>query len=220
MNLADRMRDLLDPLRRYQVMAADFLDQRTPRERQMLAIMAGAVAIWLIYWIINVFLMNPLVRSQNNVEARQRVLQKIMILQSDYRRIESEVNKLERMIRSGQRGNVLSNLETMANQASIKDKIASMDPKSSPPNDLYKENVIEVRLKSVNLKQLVDYLYRIESSGQLLKIKRLRIKTRSDDAKLLDVNFRVSSFQTLPPGQRQRPVGRQARALPPPRPPQ
>lgn len=220
MNLADRMRDLLDPLRRYQVMAADFLDQRTPRERQMLAIMAGAVAVWLIYWIINVFLMNPLVRSQNNVEARQRVLQKIMILQSDYRRIESEVNKLERMIRSGQRGNVLSNLETMANQANIKDKIASMDPKSSPPNDLYKENVIEVRLKSVNLKQLVDYLYRIESSGQLLKIKRLRIKTRSDDAKLLDVNFRVSSFQTLPPGQRRRPVGRQARALPPPRPPQ
>ena len=220
MNLADRMRDLLDPLRRYQVMAADFLDQRTPRERQMLAIMAGAVAVWLIYWIINVFLMNPLVRAQNNVEARQRVLQKIMILQSDYRRIESEVSKVERMIRSGQRGNVLSNLETMANQANIKDKIASMDPKSSPPNDLYKENVIEVRLKSVNLKQLVDYLYRIESSGQLLKIKRLRIKTRSDDAKLLDVNFRVSSFQTLPPGQRRRPVGRQARALPPPPPPQ
>ena len=220
MNLADRMRDLLDPLRRYQVMAADFLDQRTPRERQMLAIMAGAVAVWLIYWIINVFLMNPLAQSRKNVEARQRVLQNMMILQSDYRRIEFEVNKLERMIQSGQRGNVLSNLETMANQANIKDKIASMDPKSSPPNDLYRENVIEVRLKSVNLKQLVDYLYRIESSGQLLKIKRLRIKTRSDDASLLDVNFRVSSFQTLPPGQQRRTVSRQARAAPPPRPPQ
>jgi hypothetical protein len=88
----------------------------------------------------------------------------------------------------------------MASQAQIKDKITSMDPKSSPPNDLYKESVIEVRLKNINLKQLVDYLYRVERSSELLKIKRLRIKTRSDNPGYLDVNFRVSSFQPLPPG--------------------
>ncbi len=200
MNLAGRAAVLLEPLRRYQVAAADFLDQRTPRERQMLAVMAGAIGLWLIYWLVLALLLNPLEASRKSVQARARALQDILIIQSDYRRIESQVAALDRMIRSGRHGNVLSRLEMMANQAQIKDRITSMDPKSAPPNDLYLESVIEVRLKDVNLKQLVDYLFRIERASELLKIKRLRIKTRSDNPGYLDVNFRVSSFQPLPAG--------------------
>jgi general secretion pathway protein M len=200
MTLAERADVLLEPLRRYQVAAADFLDQRTPRERQMLALMAGAIGLWLIYWLVLGLLLNPLEASRKSVQARARALQDILIIQSDYRRLESQVASLDRMIRSGRHGNVLSRLEMMASQAQIKDKITSMDPKSSPPNDLYRESVIEVRLKNVNLKQLVDYLFRIERASELLKIKRLRIKTRSDNPGYLDVNFRVSSFQPLPPG--------------------
>jgi hypothetical protein len=74
-----------------------------------------------------------------------------------------------------------------------------MDPKSTPPNDLYRESVIEVRLQSVNLKELTDYLFKVENSGSFLKIKRLRIKSRTDDPGHLDVSFRVSSFEPLNP---------------------
>lgn len=198
MDLRERTERLIEPLRRYQVKLADFIDQRTPRERQMLAALTVAFGLWLLYWAVAGVLFHPLQSSRRLVAARESALREMLILRSDYQRIQFQVAALEKMIRSGQHGNVLSRLETMASQARIKDKITSMDPKSAPPNDLYKENVIEVRLANVNLKQLVDYLYRIENSGQLLKIKRLRIKVRSDNTKYLDVNFRVSSFEPLP----------------------
>lgn len=202
MALRENIEQWAAPLQRYQVRFADFLEERTPRERRMLALMAGAIGVWLLYWIIAGLLINPLKESRTLLAKRESALREMLIMRSDYQRIQAQVGALERSIQAGPRGNVLSRLETMANQAQVKDKITSMDPKSAPPNDLYKEDVIEIRLANVNLKQLVDYLYRIENSNQLLKIKRLRIKVRNDDAKLLDVNFRVSSFEPLRPGAR------------------
>jgi len=200
MALRENIGRWMEPLQRYQVRFADFLDERTVRERQMLAAMAIAIGLWTLYWMVSGVLLGPLAASRAQVAARESALREMLILKSDYQRIQTQVGTLERSIKAGPQGNVLSRLETMANQAQIKDKITSMDPKSAPPNDLYKENVIEIRLSNVNLKQLVDYLYRIENSNQLLKIKRLRIKVRSDKAQFLDVNFRVSSFEPLPGG--------------------
>ena len=200
MALRESVESLLEPIRQYQVKFADFLDERTPRERQMLAAMAIAFGLWLLYWTVVGLLLNPLAESRRLVASREKAFGEMLILRADYQRIQSQVATLESMIRKGQHGIVLSRLETMASQAQIKDRIASMDPKSAPPNDLYKENVVEVRLANVNLKQLVDYLFRIESSSELLKIKRLRIKVRNDDTKYLDVNFRVSSFEPLQGG--------------------
>jgi type II secretory pathway component PulM len=190
----------MEALRRTQEAAMEFLDKRTPRERQMIGIMTVAIGLWLAYWIVVGLILHPIRDTQRAIEDRRVQLGQMLTMQSKYRRIQSQVAELEQRIRAGQQGNVLSSLETMASEAQIKDRITSMDPRSTPPNDLYKETVIEVRLANVNLKQLVDYLYRIQSSPVLLKVKRLRAKTRRDDPGYLDVNFRVSSFEPLRPG--------------------
>jgi hypothetical protein len=41
----------------------------------------------------------------------------------------------------------------------------------------------------------VNYLHRIEVSPQVLSVKSLRIRTRSDKPEMLDVTFTVSSFE-------------------------
>ncbi len=204
----------IEVLRRYQETVAAFLEKRTPRERQMLGLMTVAIGLWLAYWLVVGLILNPIRETDHAIASRQLALRQMLALQADYRRIQSQVGAIEQRIRAGQQGNVLSSLETMASDAQIKDRITSMDPRSTPPNDLYKETVIEVRLANVNLKQLVDYLYRIQSSPVLLKVKRLRAKTRTDDPGYLDVNFRVSSFEPLPPGAA-RPLGATPQPAPP-----
>ncbi len=194
-----RAAEVLEQVRGAQAKAAEFLDKRTPRERQMLALMAVAVGLWLLYWLVQGLILAPMEGAKRTIAAREVALRQMRILQSDYRRVQGQVSLLESQIRSGQQGNVLSMLEEMANEVQIKDKITSMDPRSTPPNDVYRESVIEVRLQQVNLKQLVDYLFKIENSGSFLKIKRLRLKTRSDDPGHLDVTFRVSSFEPINP---------------------
>ena len=47
----------------------------------------------------------------------------------------------------------------------------------------------------VSLPEIVQYLNAIESTRQMLSVKSLRMRTRSDAPELLDVNFMVSSFE-------------------------
>ena len=67
----------------------------------------------------------------------------------------------------------------------------------APTNDRYRETRVEVGLKGVTLPQTVSYLHAIESSRDLLTVKSLRIRTRSDKPELLDVVFTVSSFERI-----------------------
>jgi hypothetical protein len=72
-----------------------------------------------------------------------------------------------------------------------------MEPQTSLSSERYRETKVEVVLKSVTLGQAVNYLHQIESAEQVLSVKSLRIRTRRDDSKLLDVTFTVSSFEPL-----------------------
>jgi len=72
-----------------------------------------------------------------------------------------------------------------------------MEPQPAPSNDRYRETKVEVGLKGVTLPQTVSYLHQIESERQLLTVKSLRIRTRTDKPELLDVTFTVSSFERI-----------------------
>ncbi len=64
-------------------------------------------------------------------------------------------------------------------------------------DEKFKETRVEVRLKSVSLRDTISYLHAIEASNQLLTVKSLRIKDRPDKSSLLDVTFNVSTFDAL-----------------------
>jgi hypothetical protein len=72
-----------------------------------------------------------------------------------------------------------------------------MEPQSAPSNDRYRETKVEVTLEGASLPQTVKYLHEIETSGELLTVKTLRIRTRADKPELLDVVFTVSSFERI-----------------------
>jgi general secretion pathway protein M len=69
-----------------------------------------------------------------------------------------------------------------------------MKPTVSTPSEVYNEESVEVKMEGVTLEQLVRYLYQIETSPQLLKIKKLDIKPRYDNRQILTATFRVSAF--------------------------
>ena len=82
-----------------------------------------------------------------------------------------------------------------AGDAGIQDQLESIKPKQPSGNARYPETRVEVSLKGATLKQMVQYLYAIESAPVLLIIRSLRVKAREDDSGLIDVSFSVSSFE-------------------------
>jgi general secretion pathway protein M len=113
-------------------------------------------------------------------------------MQQDYQRQKSVIDSINSQLKKQPNFAIFSRLEELASQTGT--KILQINPMPSPPSELYKEELVEVKMQGVALEQLVRYLHQVENSPQFLKIKRLDIKPRPDNRQILNVTFRVSAF--------------------------
>jgi general secretion pathway protein M len=165
------------------------------RERLLIGAAGGMLVIALL-WLLVVM---PLIAAGDRISARadaaEQQLAVITRLRRDFDEVAHRLASVEQRIASEARGNLRTQLETMASAASV--KVESMEPQTSPANDRYKETKVEVGLAGVTLPQTVKYLHAIEQAPQVLSVKSLRIRTRPDKPELLDVTFTVSSFEPI-----------------------
>ena len=164
-----------------------------PRERLLVAVAGGVFLILvLLGGVINPVL-SASSRASRRVEAAEEELRTVQILRSRYDEVDARMTSVEQRIRSGPQGEIFTVLESLARASAV--TVDSMEPRTAPASDDYRETKVQVILRGATLAQLVNYLQQIESAPQLLSIKSLRIRTRSDKPELLDVNFMVSSFE-------------------------
>jgi general secretion pathway protein M len=163
------------------------------QERLLVLIAGGLFAVFVLFLGV----VNPVLRAASSAAARvgsaEQELEAVRRLRREYDEVHGRLATVEERIRSGPRGEIFTTLEKLASESAV--KIDSMEPRTSPASDAYRETKVQVALKSVTLAQLVNYLHRIDSSEQVLSIKSLRIRARKDKPDLLDVTFTVSSFE-------------------------
>ena len=167
----------------------------SPRERLLVA---GTGVVFLAFVLV-VGVVNPALsassRASRRVAAAEDELRAVQILRSRYDEVNARMASVEQRIQSGPKGEIFTVLESLARASAV--TVDSMEPRTAPASDDYRETKVQVILRGVTLAQLVTYLQRIESAPQLLSIKSLRIRTRSDKPELLDVTFSVSSFEAI-----------------------
>jgi type II secretory pathway component PulM len=166
-----------------------------PRERMLVLSAGGLLAAALVYVAIVNPLLGAIARTGDRAEAADQELRVMQRLRREYDALNDRLASVEQRIQSSPRGNLRSNLESLASQASI--RVESMEPQAAAPGEDYRESKVEVALERVTLTQTVNYLHQIESSPQVFSIKSLRIRKRPDNPELLDVSFSVSSFEPL-----------------------
>lgn len=166
-----------------------------PRERLLVSTAAGLVGVALLYVAVVLPLLGAISRAGQHREAAEQELKVMTRLRREYDALETRLADVERRIQASPRGNLRSNLENLARQASV--AVESMEPQASAPGERYRESKVEVALERVTLSQTVNYLHQIEASPQVLSVKSLRIRKRPDNPELLDVSFTVSSFEPL-----------------------
>lgn len=173
--------------------ARAWLDGLSPRER-MLVLAAGAA---LVAAVVVLGLVLPALRAaraaSERVASAEQELLAVQRLRHEYDEVQGRLAAVEERIRSGPRGEIFTTLEKLARDSAV--KVDSMEPRTAPASDDYRETRVQVALKGVTLAQLVNYLHRIDSSEQVLSIKSLRVRTRKDRPEMLDVTFTVSSFE-------------------------
>jgi len=116
-------------------------------------------------------------------------------MQSRFLQLNKQSNTLEeRLSKRSQSFGLFAFLEKKAAEAQIKDNIDYMKPSELAGEGVLQQNMVEMKLKAVNLKELVAFLERIESPKNIVELKRISIQENKKKEGSLDIIMQVISL--------------------------
>ncbi len=169
-----------------------YLYRLTRRERTVLATGAAILAA-LLFWGL---LIDPMAasirRMDREIPKKEKELKELTDLRAQYLKGAEELRVMEARLGAAE-FSPLSFIEETAARHQIKQNIAYIRPLSPQRKEPYREDPIEVKAENVTLERLVGLLADLEK-GNLLKVRRLALRTRFADPSFLDATFSVSTF--------------------------
>ncbi|HEY8370151.1 MAG TPA: type II secretion system protein GspM [Thermodesulfobacteriota bacterium] len=166
------------------------------RERRLVVGGALVLALTLLY----VLVVEPLVTRNRDLDRliaqKTREYGEVVRLGEEYRQAQARLESLRaRLSRAPQNFQLLSYLENLAVQNGIRDRIAYMRPQPPATTGSFREQSVEMRLDAVTINQTVRFLDQLASAPPGLRVKRLSMVRRYDDANRLDVVVQVAAYQ-------------------------
>lgn len=172
-----------------------WFDGLAQREKLLVAA-AGGLTVLVLVWALAV---RPLIAVRAGAiaraEAAEQQAEAVRELRRRYDEVAGRLAGVEARIQSGPQANLFATLESLAQQSAV--KVDAMEPRTAPASEQYRETKVQITLDHATLPQVVAYLHKIESAPQLLSVKSLRLRTRTDQPELLEVTFTVSSFERI-----------------------
>ena len=166
------------------------------REKYLVSIAAFSVAIFFLFELAIFPFFEKRERIQRGLKAKEKDFVEILKLAAEYQTYKKSTQGIAQSLSRRTRGFTLfSFLERSADEAKVKDHIKYMKPSTSKGSGPYKESLVEMQLDQISLNQLVNYLYLIESSENLIKIKRISIKENKRESGYIDAVMQVLTFQ-------------------------
>ena len=168
-------------------------------KREKIGVIAAAAAI-VIFALLQL-LVFPLLEKNNQLSqkliSRQQDLEEIRQLQAEYRKTARKAEQAQRFIKQRRRGFTLfSFLETLAGRTNVKNNIAYMRPTSTADKESpFRLSMVEMKLADITISQLMAYLHGIETSRNMIFIKRLSITKAEQKADLITTVFQVETLE-------------------------
>ena len=168
-------------------------------QRERLILSAAGVLLLLfmiIQWIISPILDHHAQLGQQLMDAKQD-LEEISLLQAEYKQLTVQAEQTKTQIGMRDKNfSLLSFLNDTAAQTGLKNKIVNMKPSTSNRNSssLLTESV-EMKLTDVNLEQLLAFLYRVETSPNLVNIRQISITKEDRKEGMVESILEVETFK-------------------------
>jgi hypothetical protein len=166
------------------------------RQRKIAVLAGGGVAVLLLLWTI-VLPKLGIGGLDSKIAAKETELREMVRMYQNFETIKADVNRIELAINRNQDMSLLSELSQIAETLGINKGIDSMVSKQRPKNDFFKEEAVEMRLQKINTEEMGRLLYEIEHSSKLMRVRKLHVENRFDDASLLNVVLDISTFKRL-----------------------
>jgi hypothetical protein len=172
---------------------SQFLAGLAPRERSLLY---GAVfvCVVLVLWLgVYEPMSGTLDQLDRQIEAARRDAASVAALAERHRSLEREVAKLE----GGGAGeddevSLFAQLESTTVPIVGRERIVSMNPSSRPVGDRFEEDLVDMRLEGVPLRDVIELLYTIEYKDPPMRLSRAAFKREYKDPSLIDATLVVA----------------------------
>ena len=198
-NIRERLSDLLKP---YFKQVRERLDpligqargryqKFEPRERLLVKIAGGVCGLLLLYNLIYVPIVDLSSGLEDRILQRQHDLADVRRLAGTYAQLKADLVAAEhRTVPRSKDFSLFSVLEASLTKSVGREKIGSITPGSDKKlTDGFTEYSVQLKLAGVNLAQLVDALYGINTLSMPIGVANIRIQRRTQDTHSYDVDL-------------------------------
>jgi len=163
-----------------------------------IAVLAGVLLTLAIYYFAAI---SPALSKREMLDGyiyrKQKDMERMLSYQHHWMDFkESRREAEETLNRRGKAFTLLTYLEQVSRSAGIDKNIQYIKPVGFPDREGTVQPMgIEMRFEHLNIKQLVDFLYQVEHSQNLLKIPRIKIQpVTAGENRFLEVTLQVNTY--------------------------
>jgi general secretion pathway protein M len=173
------------------------LTKLTKREKYAVYAMSGAVLVFIIIQFIVFPSFDREKRLKRELQAKSEALREMIVLKSDYGEIEKRTHASSVRFANREKGFTLfSFLDRLTGEARIKEYVTYMKPSTTvQKNSPYKVSQVEMKLQGLTLQQLTTYLYMVETSKNMIYVKRLSIVKTGKQEGFIDAVLQVETVE-------------------------
>ena len=135
---------------------------------------------------------------ERQLASKTQALKKVTLLKSEYEKILNKSENLKKIYSQREKKFTLfAFLEKLAVQARVDGNIDYMKPSSSLDKTSKTElSLVEMKLKEIKMSQLMSYLYLVETSKNVVFVKRLAISTDGKKKKSISAVLHVETIKS------------------------
>jgi hypothetical protein len=159
--------------------------------------------LFLVALLLYLVVISPALSKQEllakNIAKRKQDLVKISEIKGKWQSFQRDRSDVQEAIKGRGDFTLLSYLEAVTREIGIDQRIQYIKPVTFPEGEgKLKPEGIEISLDGINMEQLVHFLYRMEYSGKLLHVKRIKLlRASKEKTSLLKVTLQVNTYNPV-----------------------
>ena len=166
------------------------------REKSMVIGAACFLVVFFLFKSLIIPFFENKDRMQKGIKTMEDDLEELIQVCGEYEAYQGDSQGIEQVLGRRKRGFTLRTfLQEKANEAGV--IIGRINEFPSKETGQFLESTMEVRLEAVTLRQLKEYLYRIESPEDLVSVPTISIKQNKREPGYHDVTLRALTFEEM-----------------------
>ncbi len=169
----------------------------TKREKYSIYALSSVILLFIVIQFFVFPSIDKRKRLKRALQVKADALENMIALKSEYGEIEKRKQLSRVRFENREKGFTLfSFLDRLTGEARIKERVTYMKPSTTAQkNSAYKISQVEMKLQGLTLQQLTTYLHMVETSKNMVYLKRLSISKTGKPEGFIDAVLQVETVE-------------------------